>query len=386
MTDVFFYVQHLFGVGHLRRAVVLARAMRRAGLTVRLVSGGFPVPALALDDLDPVQLPPVRSADESFKVLLDADGRPIDEAWKARRREALLATFAAAAPKVLLTEMFPFGRRQLRFELLPLLDAAERLRPRPWIVASVRDVLVEKPAAKTAWMAEVAATRYDRVLIHGDPALIPFAATFPQAERIADKLAYTGYVVERPAPADPEVDNDIGRGEVLVSTGGGAFGGRLIETALAARPLSRLAEVPWRILAGHNLPAPVFEALRDQAGPGVTLERARGDFLALLGRCRLSISQAGYNTTVETLRAGVPAVLVPFAGGQESEQLRRARLLAERGAITLAEEAGLTPARLAAAIDAADRQGPPAGPAIAFDGGAVSAEIVRRLAAIVRAS
>jgi predicted glycosyltransferase len=38
-------------------------------------------------------------------------------------------------------ELFPFGRRQMRFELLPLLEAARARSPRPWIISSVRDVL-----------------------------------------------------------------------------------------------------------------------------------------------------------------------------------------------------------------------------------------------------
>ena len=70
---VLFYVQHLLGIGHLKRAVVLARAMRQAGLRVTLVSGGEDVPVIDAEGIDLVQLPPARAADMSFKVLLGAD-------------------------------------------------------------------------------------------------------------------------------------------------------------------------------------------------------------------------------------------------------------------------------------------------------------------------
>jgi predicted glycosyltransferase len=76
-----------------------------------------------------------------------------------------------------------------------------------------------------------------------------------------------------------------------------------------------------------------------------------------LARGRLSISQAGYNTVLEVLAAGIPAVVVPFAAGAETEQSLRAGLLAERGALTLVEEATLTPASLAAAIATALARG-----------------------------
>ena len=39
---VFFYVQHLLGIGHLKRAATLAQALRGAGFQVVLVSGGAP--------------------------------------------------------------------------------------------------------------------------------------------------------------------------------------------------------------------------------------------------------------------------------------------------------------------------------------------------------
>ena len=48
---------------------------------------------------------------------------------------------APQQPDILLTEQFPFGRTQLRFELMPLLDAAKDRPSAPWIVSSIRDVL-----------------------------------------------------------------------------------------------------------------------------------------------------------------------------------------------------------------------------------------------------
>ena len=38
---VFFYVQHLLGIGHAARAAILTRAMRRTGLEVVYAAGGF---------------------------------------------------------------------------------------------------------------------------------------------------------------------------------------------------------------------------------------------------------------------------------------------------------------------------------------------------------
>ncbi|MCZ6523391.1 MAG: glycosyltransferase [Alphaproteobacteria bacterium] len=374
-AGVLIYVQHLLGIGHLKRAATLARACAEAGLEVTLVSGGGVVPGLDSGAARVLQLPPARAADESFRTLLDDSGTPVDAAWEARRRALLLASFAAASPNVLVLEMFPFGRRRLAFELMPLIEAAAATRPAVSIVCSVRDILVRKrKPGRDEHTAELIETWFDHVLVHGDPGLVRLDRTFPLAPRIADRIHYTGYVAE-PAPARGAATG-AGAGEVIVSAGGGAVGGRLLACALEARSQTTLEGAPWRLLAGANLDHDRFAALVEQAPRGVTVERARADFPALLANCRLSISQAGYNTVASVVRAGVRSVLVPFAGGGENEQELRAELLRGRGAVQVVAESALEPRTLAAAVDAA-AHGPPASAAgIDLSGAETSARLI----------
>ena len=51
MTRVFFYVQHLYGVGHLRRAAAIVKELTAQHFQVRLVSGGFSVPRYSASDI-----------------------------------------------------------------------------------------------------------------------------------------------------------------------------------------------------------------------------------------------------------------------------------------------------------------------------------------------
>jgi predicted glycosyltransferase len=106
-------------------------------------------------------------------------------------------------------------------------------------------------------------------------------------------------------------------------------------------------------LVGHALPIEVFDDLRAMAPENVVVERARPDFTCLLQGCHLSISQAGYNTVMEVLDAGVPAVVAPYAGGLESEQTLRAKRLAARGVLQVVDEQALNAATIAAAIERA---------------------------------
>ena len=383
-ADVLVYVQHLLGIGHLRRAAVLARALDAASLKVVMVSGGLPVDGLDIGAARFVQLPPARAMDETFKVLVDGHDRPVDEAWMVDRRDRLLALYRELKPRALVIELFPFGRRKMRFELLPLLEAVRASRPRPQILCSMRDVLVEdKTADKIDWMIETFQRYFDLLLLHGDPEFLPFDHSFSRTREIADKLRYTGYVLDEAPLADPA--DRAGAGEVIVSTGGGAVGAPLVEAALAARAHTPLKDAPWRALIGHNLPEARFRVIAERAPAGVIVERARTDFRALLRRGRLSISQAGYNTVLEVLAAGIPAVVVPFSGGTETEQTLRARLLAERGALTVVEQPELSPETLAAGISEALTRGPHRDALAGLDTGGAekTAEIVRERLAIV---
>jgi predicted glycosyltransferase len=136
------------------------------------------------------------------------------------------------------------------------------------------------------------------------------------------------------------------------------------------------------VLAGDNLPEADYRRLQALAAAdgGIVFERSRGDFTALLANCALSISQAGYNTLLETVQAGARAVVVPFARGNETEQTLRAGSFAARGAVEMVEEAALTPQALAAAMARAMVR-PKAGGAIDLDGARRSAALLAELAA-----
>ena len=379
----FLHVQHLLGIGHLRRAVTLANALAADGIDVTLASGGFDVPGMKLNGVRFVQLPAASTADSSFRVLIDADGNPVDERWKTSRREALLDAWRAADAHALIIELYPFGRRQMRFELLPLLEAAAGAAHRPLIVCSVRDIVGagQKDLARQDEMLEVFERYFDRLLVHGDPTVIPFGRTFRHADRIGSRLTYTGYVVDESGADSSSVpDGAPGDGEVIVSAGGGAVGKRLLETAIRARPLSLLGQRTWRILGGINCAASDLGMLasiaRATGQADVVVERARSDFPRLLANCALSVSQGGYNTMMEILHARARAVVVPFAGGAETEQTLRGRWFADRGLIQIVEEQDLTPESLAAAINRAAARARPGQGAIRLDG-------ARRAAALV---
>jgi predicted glycosyltransferase len=381
---IFFYVQHLLGIGHLRRAAALSRALAASGFDVLLVSGGSPVEGIAAG-LAKVgarfhQLPSLRAQDESLRDLCQPDGTPLDDAFRGRRTSQLIQLLQAEGPDVIVTEQFPFGRTRLRFELLPMLEAAKVLPRRPVVLSSIRDVLRDtvRPE-RVAETLETFDTYFDGLLIHADPRIVNLEMSFPGWAHVKDRAHYTGYVVDGSLAAG--IPGRQGKDEVIVSAGGGAVGGPLLRAALAARPLSGLAGRTWRLLVGASLGAEEQSALQRQAGDGVIVEPARADFTTLLSNAALSISQAGYNTVVETLACAERAVLVPFGSERETEQTRRAENLADRGMVQMVAPRALSGAALAAAVDRA-LAGPSlrSFPACNVDGGRTTAALLRAMA------
>ncbi|MGI9384900.1 MAG: glycosyltransferase family protein [Methyloligellaceae bacterium] len=378
MARILFHVQYLKGIGHLQRVRVIAEAAAARGHEVGILCGGLPLAAFAPDGVTVHQLPALQAGPDGFGDLRDADGRPAEKLYLDARRDRLLELFQDRQPDMLVIEAFPFGRRQLSFELVPLLDAAWALTPRPRIVCSVRDILQSpRKPGRDAETVEHLRTYFDHVLVHGDPSFANLRETFAATDEIAGLLAYTGLVAAPQSAFTP--DPDTPSGEALVSVGGGAVGPKLLRTALQARAETSLAEAPWRLLAGPNLPDSDFQEIRGECSGGVTVERFRSDFRRLLAAASLSISYAGYNTTLDVMRARVPAVLVTYSGsGGETEQRFRASRMAERGLASTLPDQELAPTSLARAIGEALETEPRSALELDLDGATTTADLLDR--------
>ncbi|MBN9062770.1 MAG: glycosyl transferase family 28, partial [Rhizobiales bacterium] len=339
-------VTHLMGVGHFVRAVAIGRALVAAGWRVVIASGGAPVETVDAAGCEIVQLPPLHCVDADFRRLLRPDGSLADDDYLARRRRALLEAFDRCAPDVLITELFPFGRRRLAPEFEALLAHARGAAKRPAILCSVRDVLHPPSNAEKIRDAAARFARfYDAVLFHGDEALVPLTASWPADASLLRHVRATGYIRDAARSGDDHGARDDGKGEIVVSGGGSAAGSALARVAIEAARLT--PERRWRILVGRGVADHDYYALRAAAPANALVEWARVDFPALLQRAALSVSQAGYNTVLDLAAARARAILVPFAGGEENEQSTRADCLARRGLARVIEEKTLAPAALA---------------------------------------
>jgi len=342
-----FFTNECVGLGHLQRALALAKGVTDAAATANalVVTGSPPPPQTTLPSrVDVVALP---------QISRDGDGRrrarrlamPIDDLHRIRAHVAL-AVATAFAPDVVVVDKTPFG---LSGELR---DALAELRARSCrIVLGLRDIEDDATRVRAAWTAPGVRDDiehfYDAILVYG-PAHGRDALACAGWDDLAMPVHHVGYVGrEQPAVGPVDAPEDF----VLATVGGGADGypvlARFLE-ALRLRPLGRRALV----VAGPLMPASDVEELRRAAdGLDVDVHSSRADVAQLAARARAVVTMAGYNTVGEVLRAGTPALLVPRTQ-PSAEQLIRARDLQAQG---LADVLLLEDSDAAAMRDALDR-------------------------------
>lgn len=346
-----FYCQHSVGMGHFVRSLALARGLAKEFRVVLLNGGRLPKETVVTDEIEIINLPPLGLNEHN--ELVSHDRRRTTARAQELRKQILLNTFAELQPDVLFIELFPFGRKKFAEELLPLLNAARNTNEsQPLVVCSLRDILVgrDDQAKHDDRAATIANQYFDLIMVHSDPDFARLDESFKPNIKLTTPVKYTGFAASL---SDPATKKSGSTRSIVVSAGGGMVGEQLLNTAIKAHELLvREGPVETEIITGLFLPQDARRSLRSlvHGKQGLKLTRFVSDLSAHMRNADVSISQGGYNTTLDILRANVPALVVPFGSGHEDEQLKRARRLESLGALRVLEEKDMQPERLAAEI------------------------------------
>ena len=276
-----FYCQHSLGLGHLVRSLALADALTERFRVVLLSGGRMPRGVAARRRRG-------RRAAAAGHGHGRRAGQPRPPPAPTRalqlRREQMLAAPRRAAPRVVLVELFPFGRKSSTSELLPLLEAARaagaagRLQParhprraraatRPRTTSGRADSPTRSSTrcsctptrASRGWRSPSARGRRCAC-----PSTTP-ASSLPGADRAAAPAA---------APRGPPRSS---------SRPAAALSGRRC-CARPSRPTAsswRRRARPCRLIAGPFLPDAAWRALRAAAprAPGLEVRRSVPDLV-----------------------------------------------------------------------------------------------------------
>ena len=325
------YGHDTMGLGHLRRNLALAAALRAGpdDPQVLIVTGASEAGRFELPEgVDLLTLPGVakdldggyrsRRLDTSLDSVVDV------------RRAVLTAGLEAFAPDLLVVDKVALGfAGELEPALVRLRAAGTRL------VLGLRDVLDGPAAAAAEWRrlrtTEALRTRYDEVWVYGDEQVSDLADDCRVPPSVRHLLRYTGFLSTGRSAGCPAEPPPVDGPYVLCVLGGGQDGAELAE-AFAAAP--RPAGLPAVIVGGPYLPE-VTRARLDTAAaadPALHVAVFCADAAAWMPGAAAVVCMGGYNTVTEVLATDTPALVVPRCRPR-TEQLVRARRLSDRGLV-----------------------------------------------------
>lgn len=323
--------------------------------TVMILGG--PEVSLPETDVRFLQLPGLRM-DENFSSLIPCDSGMDLDRIKVKRKDILFDFFTDFQPDVFLVELYPFGRKAFRFEIDPILNGIATAELAPCLrLCSLRDILVEKKDTKKyeTRILNILNASFDGLLIHSDPEFIPLEQTFGATDRITIPSRYTGFITpgQAPVPQSNGIRYNLQlSGEdklVVASIGGGNVGAELLQaTAAAAQLLQEKEDIHFHLFTGPYSPPDLQTELTKSKTPRLHIHNFCNNFPEWLQAADLSISMAGYNTCMNLLSAGIPALLYPFA--QNREQRMRVSAFEECSGFSLLEADDLLPTTLAEQI------------------------------------
>lgn len=343
MQRLMFYCQHILGIGHLVRSMEIVRGLLQ-DFEIFFINGGEIIEGFDLPiGIQLINIPAVKT-DSGFKDLYIPEGFRDVEQVLEYRRDLLLQIFEQVQPTVLMVELFPFGRRRFSTELIPLLERAKAVDTK--VVCSLRDIVVTKQdqTRHEEKICRLINQYFDLLLIHGDPKFMPLETSFSRIRDLNCPVHYTGYVAQQNTAHS--CHTSLPQPLILTSVGGGRFGHELLDCVAQASALLE-DQIPHHIqmFTGPFSPDDVYDRLYAlaQQRSNLTVERFTPHLLYYMRRADLSISMAGYNTTMNVLTTGVRSMLLPFTGNDDQEQRMRSERLEELGIVNVIQRDELEP-------------------------------------------
>jgi predicted glycosyltransferase len=347
------YSHDTMGLGHMRRNLLLAQALRSSHLQPHVLmlagareAGSFGFPP----GVDCITLPALHKDPDGSYSSRDL-GLPLCDLTNLRS-QTILAAVQAFRPDVLIVDNVPRGAQgEIDATLLHM-----RERPGTRCVLGLRDVLDEPERVQAEWErsanAEVIRELYDAVWVYGDRAVYDMTQEYNLAPDLAARFRYTGYLDQSVRRSSGGACGDLLRelpedgSPVVACLVGGGQDGMPVAEAFARAELPPGAK--GVLVTGPYMP----EASKRQLGRLSRNGRIRVfEFVpeptALLNRATRVIAMGGYNTVTEILSFNKPALVVPRVSPRREQWVRAERLKA-LGLIDVLHPNDLSPDALSA--------------------------------------
>jgi predicted glycosyltransferase len=335
--NILLYSHDTYGLGHIRRTLALAGNMAGEGRNVIIITGS---PVAGKFDypkgIDYVRVPGMTKHGNDVYRPTSISLRP--KKALAIRQNIILATARTFKPALFLVDKAPLG---LGKEVLPTLRWLNRYMPKTRAVLGLRDIMDSSESTIRDWtdkkIYQVMDQLYSEIWVYGEREIYDPISEYAIPSAIAGKMHFTGYI-PRHFPSRrsrPRIRQTMGIAPhekfVLLTTGGGGDGGKVIDTYL--RMLENRPEPDLRsmIITGPFMAEDEYDELAARARH---VKARICKFYRKIEKAILAadciVSMGGYNTCCEIICAARPSLVIPRSIPRE-EQLIRARIFAGRG-------------------------------------------------------
>ncbi|MFH7244016.1 MAG: glycosyltransferase family protein [Spirulina sp.] len=322
------YSHDTMGLGHKRRNLLIAQALRQAlpHCSVLLISGMAEASDADLPDgIDYLTLP-------AWQKTADGEYQPRRlglsvEDLQLLRAKTIRAALKAFNPDVFIVDNVPRGAMQ-ELDL-----ALELLRRRPTrCILGLRDILDDPQTVRRQWRQakNIPAIRryFDDIWVYGDPAVYDLAAAYRFPADIAAKIRYVGYL-------DAQVRLDSLSSALQIATPKPPFALAMVgggqDGVDVAKAFAQAAFPPgWQgiLITGPLMPQAHRQTLHQIASQrsDLTVLESHPEPTQLLAQASAVVAMGGYNTTCEILALGTSALIVPRTQPRREQWIRAQRL------------------------------------------------------------
>ena len=378
-----FYSHDGFGLGHIRITLAMAHelALRRPDASLLALTGSPQAHAYELPpNFDYIKMPTAAKGTLYADLPIHRE-LPLAQSGVWFVREALIRRATAAySPDLVIVDHAAAGHLR---ELSRALRELRAAKPQATFVLELTDIINDGPSTREDWKRSGAYTfmeeLYDHILIFGSPDVFDMISEYGFSAATAAKTRYVGYMRRHDRLTPPEeIRAQLGAQNmplVVVTTGGGADGGRDIQMYLRALRSRALDGVYSFVVTGPLLESRARAELEELAAdlPELTMIPFTSDLLSYINAADLVVSKGGYNAMCEVMSLGKRAIVIPRATMWQ-EQVVRAERFAALGLLTMLHPNDLTPELMSASVIAALHDPPPT-VMLDFDGLARAGEL-----------
>lgn len=330
--NILMYSHDTYGLGHIRRTMAIASHLMGPRINILILTGSPIAGRFSFGErIDFVRIPGMikKTNDEYLPMSIKINPRHALDI----RKNIITATAKTFQPHLFIVDKEPLG---LKKEVLPTLQWLRRCRPDTRTILGLRDIMDDAETVKKDWrekkVYEHLENLYSEIWIYGIQDFYDPIDEYEISDAISRKIHFTGYIPRKIPGKDAvnKIKKELGLKSpeklVVVTTGGGGDGYRVMDTYLATLE-SFSNQPPFKsvLITGPFMPKEerrdVFKRARRL---GVRTYHFYRQMEKIFSAADIVVSMGGYNTLCEILGQGTISLVIPRETPRQ-EQIIRAR-------------------------------------------------------------